>query len=60
MKAMILSYFSLDFESSISIQNISITDIGYFAAADNPTFFIYSENAAEIYFLDSIIQRMQE
>jgi len=48
MKGLILSFFSLDFESSISMQNISMTDIGY---SDKyityiPTFFLYSENAA--------------
>jgi len=60
MKGLILSFFSLDFESSISMQNISITDIGYFATENNPSFFLYSENAAEVYIFDSIIQRMQE
>lgn len=60
MKALIITLFSLEFESSISIQDISITDIGYSAVETTPSFFLYSENAAQIYFFDSMIQRMQD
>jgi len=35
MKALILSFFSLDFESSISMQNIGMTDIGYLQTDDD-------------------------